>query len=203
MRILLISGSANPGGRCAEAISFSEKIIRKSGAEAVRYTVPNKAYACNGCEYCKKAGECIFKDLGELCKKAEHADAIMVFTPTHYLGASPALTAILSRLFMSNMNAVKGKPAAAVAVGRRAGLTSAISEVSKFFAFSASPVANGPYPAAYYGEGDDEGRESIELLTESLIWLTGAVESRKESKIEPPELIRRCKTDLKSARAER
>lgn len=203
MRILLISGSKNPNGRCAEAISFAEKIIQKHGAEAIKFTASNETNACIGCGHCKNNGGCIFGDLEELYKAAELADAIMIFTPTHYLGASPALTAMLSRLFMSKMGAVKGKPAATVAVGRRAGLTSAISEVSKFFAFSASPVANGPYPAAYYGEGDDEGRESIELLAESLVWLTGAVMARKESNYAPPELIRRCKTDLKSTRSER
>lgn len=202
MKILLISGSQNPRGATSEAVSFAEETILRLGKEVIKHTVSSVSWACTGCGYCKKNGECIASDLSSLYKKAETSDAIMIFTPTHYLGASPALTADLSRLFMSRMSAVKGKPAAVVAVGRRAGLTSAISEVLKFFSFSASPIANGPYPAAYYGKGDGEGRESVELLAESLVWLTDAVMRAKAQGLTPPSLERRCKTDLRSVRSE-
>ena len=202
MKILLISGSQNPLGSTSEAVSFAEKTILSLGAEVIKYTVPSTATACTGCGYCKKNGVCIVPDLSALYKKVEASDAIMIFTPTHYLGASPTLTAALSRLFMSRMGAVKGKPTAAVAVGRRAGLTAAASEVLKFSFFSASPIANGPYPAAYYGKGDEEGQESIELLAESLVWLTNAVMRAKAQGLTPPSLARKCKTDLRSVRSE-
>ena len=202
MRILLISGSRNTSGATAEAISFSEKIIYRSGAEAVIYTAPESVRACTGCGYCKKNGGCVFADLTELYEKAQICDSIMIFTPIHYLGASPSLTSVLSRLFMSKMSVVKGKPAAVIAVGRRAGGSSAIADIFRFFTFSASPIANSTYPAIYYGYGDAEGRESVELITDEIIWLTRSLSVAKECGIDAPELTRKCKTDLRSTRTE-
>jgi multimeric flavodoxin WrbA len=203
MKILLISGSQNPTGASAEAISFAEAVILRSGAEAIKYTAQKTTTACIGCGYCKRNENCVFSDLTELYEKLQISDALMVFAPTHYLGASPALTATLSRLFMSRMDLVKGKPAAAVAVGRRSGCASAIFDILRFFTFSASPIANGVYPAIYYGKGDAEGGESIELLTESLIFLIKSLTKAKEHGIEAPQLIRKCKTDLRSSSSER
>ena len=198
MQILLISASERSDGATAAALGIAKGVIEETGAACKQYTVPNRSYACSGCGACKRSGFCIHGDLDPLYELISESDGLMIATPTHYCGANPALSATLSRLFMSKIDIFKRKPAAFISVGRRAGLFPALADSERFFSFSASPIANGVYPAIYYGSGDTEGEESIVSLTENLLWLIEAITLMKKSGASEPRDRRSARTDLRS-----
>ena len=148
MNVLLLNGSAHAEGSTASALSLIAGELEKNGVDSTIFQLgAGPVHGCVGCFKCRTRGHCVFQDdiLPALVAAVEKADAIIIGTPVYYAGPSGALCAVLDRLFFSAGSALAKKPAAAVAVCRRAGATAAIDRLNKYFTINQMPVVSSTY----------------------------------------------------------
>lgn len=123
----------------------------RAGVEAERLWIRNKPVrGCIACEKCENTGRCAFTDdlANEIIERLLAADGLVVGTPVYFAGANGALLALLDRVFCAVSvygRQFAGKPACAMTTLWRAGSTSALDELSRYFAFSGMPVASSTY----------------------------------------------------------
>lgn len=89
-----------------------------------------------------------------------------------------ALLALLDRVFYAasvHGRQFAGKPACAVTTLWRAGSTSALDELSRYFTFSGMPVASSTYWSIMLNSGDDSfGEDTLRQLGENMACLAKA-----------------------------
>ncbi len=198
MNFLLINSSPNKNGVTYHALEEAKKIIDDLGGKSIIYWLGNSPrYACRGCGECKNTKKCIYNDLSDIENLLSEADGIIFGTPTHYAGASPALTAVLSRLCMSNKSLLQNKPAATIATARRGGAINSVTEVNKFFGFCSMITVGGCYPPIAYGKtADPEGLQNARSLARMLFYVSSCIKNGKENGIFPPEEESKIKTNI-------
>lgn len=131
---------------------------------------------CIACCRCKELGHCVFEDdlYSRLVESLKTADGIVVGTPVYYAGPNGSLCALLDHLFFSAGELLRGKPAAAVAVARRAGAIQAVDRINKYFEINGMPMPGSQYWNVAFGraEGDVkydlEGMQTMRLLGRNL-----------------------------------
>ncbi len=137
MKILTINGSPRLDGCTDRALREVEKTLAENGVEYERINIGNKDIrGCISCNYCRTHGRCVFSDqVNEVAPKFAAADGMIVGTPVYYAGANGQALAFLDRLFYSTAGTVDPtmKVGAAVISSRRAGSTSALDEINKYF----------------------------------------------------------------------
>ncbi len=190
MKILLISGSTKPDGATERAVIEAVSVFKENGISYEIFNLYSYPIAtCNGCGACRKGDGCIHKDWAtHLLDICVDFDGYIFFTPVHYGGATGTIKATMSRLFYSKKKCLEYKPAAAVAVSRRAGNITAIEEITRFFYFASMPIVTGIYPGVVYGatkeavESDKEGLANVRSIAENMIWLVRCIEAEKKLK---------------------
>ena len=126
------------------------------------------------------------------------ADGFIFGTSVHYAAASGAMTAFMDRLFYSefcgNLNkAFYLKPAAAVVVARRAGLTSTYDQLNKYFGLHEMPIISSRYWNLVYGtnaeeaEQDAEGMYTMRVLGENMAYFLRCREAADKLGVRLPE----------------
>lgn len=121
--ILALNGSPRAGSTEYALKKALEHIEGREGFQTEYMSLKGKKIQlCNGCGYCKKNKTwCVFKDdFQEMLEQFIKADAYLVGSPVYVYGATPQLSAFFARmrpLFHVIPEAVRNKPAAAVAVG--------------------------------------------------------------------------------------
>lgn len=191
MKILTINGSPKIKGGCTDrALQEVEKTLVENGVEYERINVGSKDLrGCISCNYCKEHGKCVFNDLvNETSSKLAEADGIIVGTPVYYAGSNGQLLAFLDRLFYSTFGVVDMtmKVGAAVISSRRAGSTSALEEINKYFTMNSMPVVSSTYWNEVHGntaeevEQDAEGLQTMRNLGRNTAFLVKAIKAQKE-----------------------
>lgn len=188
MKVLLINGSPRADGNTNIALEEMRRIFSAEGIECEIVHIGNKAVrGCIACGSCYKNGRCVFDDcVNEIAPKFEEADGLVVGSPVYYAQANATLVAFLTRLFYSSHFNKTMKVGAAVAVGRRGGLTATFDELNKFFAISGMPVASGQYWNGVHGrdkgeaESDAEGLQSMRTLARNMAFLMKSIALGKE-----------------------
>ena len=142
MKVLILNGSARANGCTARALEELEKILKEEGIETESILVGNQDIrGCIACGSCYKNGKCIFNDIvNEIAPKFAEADGIIIATPVYYAGSNGTLISLLDRLFYSTHFDKSMKVGAAVISSRRAGSTSALDEIYKYFGISNMPI---------------------------------------------------------------
>ena len=187
MKILLVSGATKKDGATARAVFEAERVLKDNNISYDVFNLSTSAITtCSGCGWCRSGNRCIHEDaatmLADICGEY---DGYIFFTPVHYGGATGAMKAALSRVFYSKKASVAGKPAAAVAVSRRAGNITAIEEITRFFLFASMPTVAGAYPGVVRGttreavENDSEGLQNVKSICENMIRLLRCIEIGK------------------------
>lgn len=151
MNVLLVNGSPHANGETAKSLKIIEKTLKSHGQAVTWFQL--KAAPVRGCiDCCKCAGthRCAFTDdqCNELIEAMLAADGIIIGTPVYFAGANGALCALLDRVFYAASNFGRlfaGKPAAAVATCWRAGGTSAMERINRYFTFSEMPIVSSNY----------------------------------------------------------
>ena len=193
MKILLISGSTKTGGATQRAVDEAASALKKNGVSYEIFNLYSELIAtCTGCGACRMGDGCIYDDaatdLGKICADF---DGYIFFTPVHYGGATGAIKAAMSRLFYSKKKCLEYKPAAAVAVSRRAGNVAALEEITRFFYFASMPIVTGIYPGVAYGTTkeevgcDSEGLAAVRSIAENMVWLIQCIEAGRRVGINP------------------
>lgn len=206
MKVLLFNGSAHIDGCTARALTELEKTLNDNGIDTERINVANKdVRGCIGCGFCREHGRCVFNDIvNEVASKLAEADGIVVGTPVYYAHSNGQVLAFLDRLFYSTMSTVNKtmKVGAAVISSRRAGSTSAMDEINKYFTISSMPVVSSTYWNEVHGysaadvDHDLEGLQTIRNLGRNMAFLIKAIQAQKNAEGSLPEQERKYFTNF-------
>lgn len=188
MKVLVFNGSAHINGCTARALTELEKTLNENGIETERIEVANKDLrGCIGCNYCREHGKCVFNDLvNETAPKLAECDGIVVGTPVYWAHANGQALAFLDRLFYSTFSTVDKtmKVGAAVLSSRRAGSTSAMEEINKYFTINSMPIVSSTYWNEVHGfsaddvEKDLEGLQTMRNLGRNMAFLIKAIKAQ-------------------------
>ena len=181
MKVLVLNGSPHKAGTTDKALSIVEAAMAESGVESERMWIGNRPVrGCIACEKCADTGLCTFTDdlANEIIERLLAADGLVVGTPVYFAGANGALLALLDRVFYAasvHGRRFAGKPACAVATLWRAGSTSALDELNRYFTFSGTPVASSTYWNLMLNSGDDSfGEDMLHQLGDNMARLVRA-----------------------------
>ena len=169
-KVLLVNGSPHRNGNTAAALRIAEKELAARGLEIKWFQLDAKPVrGCIDCGQCESTHRCAFKDdqCNELIEKILRVDAVIIGTPVYFAAPNGALCALLDRAFYATANygqLLKGKLAGSIATCWRAGATTAIDRLNKYFTFSQMHVVSSCYWPGYLGEEDEFGIEAIKTL---------------------------------------
>ena len=204
MKVLMLNGSPKANGNTYTALLEIGKQLNK---ENIEYEIVQIGGApmrdCIGCGRCTENG-CIFSDGGvnEFLAKAKEADGFVFGTPAYYAHPSGRILSFLDRVFYSGGRAFKFKPAASVAVARRAGTTASFDCLNKYFGISQMPVAGSTYWNNVHGavpgevSFDEEGMRTMRNLARNLAWMIRCFDAGKKNGIPLPETETGNKTNF-------
>ncbi|MDH7568045.1 MAG: flavodoxin family protein [Armatimonadota bacterium] len=128
MNILIVSGSRNPEGQTARAVSALVQGIGAAGGTCRQCFLPSmQIERCRQCEnngwgLCRSEGRCIIEDdFSALVAQIRAADAVVFATPVYYGDLSESLRAFLDRLRRTCTHdagkaGITGKPAVGICV---------------------------------------------------------------------------------------
>ncbi len=206
MKVLIFNGSAHINGCTARALTELENTLHDNGVDTELINIANRDIrGCIACNHCREHGQCVFNDIvNETAPKFAEADGIVVGTPVYYAHANGQAIAFLDRLFYSTMTTVDKtmKVGAAVISSRRAGSTSAMDEINKYFTISSMPVISSTYWNEVHGfkaadvDNDLEGLQTMRNLGRNMAFLIKAIRSQKEANGGVPEQERRYFTSF-------
>lgn len=178
----MINGSARAKGNTFRALTEIAKRLETHAIESEIVQIGSKPiHGCVGCSWCKREaiGKCVFND--DICNavsaKFAEASALIVGSPVYYGQPNGAVLSLVQRAFFSNGEAVRGKPAAAVAICRRGGATAAFETLNMPFQMMNMPVITSQYWNILYGREvgevllDAEGLQTMRTLADNLAWL--------------------------------
>lgn len=206
MKVLVINGSPHLNGCTARALSEVEKTLNDNGVDTEQINVGNKdVRGCIGCYYCRQHGKCVFNDIvNEIAPKFAEADGIVVGTPVYYAHSNGQILAFMDRLFFSTGTAFDAtmKVGASVISSRRAGSTSAMDEINKYFTIRSMPIVSSTYWNEVHGhkaeevEKDSEGLQTMRNLGRNMAFLIKAINAQKEKEGGVPEQEREFFTNF-------
>lgn len=187
MKVLILNGSPRPKGCTARALKEVETVLNEEGIETETILTGSQAIrGCIACNNCAKNGKCVFDDLvNEIAHKFEKADGIIIGTPVYYAGSNGNIISLLDRLFYSTHFDKTMKVGAAVVSSRRAGSTSAIDEIYKYFGISNMPIVSSSYWNEVHGktaeevEQDKEGLQTMRNLGRNMAFMIKAINLAK------------------------
>ena len=199
MKVLLINGSPHKNGCTYTALSEVEKTLNSEGIETEIYWIGNKPIGgCIGCYQCVKRKKCVFSDIvNEFTSKAAEYDGFIFGSPVYYSGMNGNLMSFMDRVFYSasaqDPHPFRLKPAAAVVSARRAGTTSALDQMNKYFLHQQMPIVSSRYWNMVHGNTpdevcqDEEGLQIMRYLGRNMAWMLKLIESGRQNGILPPE----------------
>lgn len=206
MKVLVFNGSAHVNGCTARALTELEKALNENGVETERIEVGNKDIrGCIGCNYCRKHGKCVFNDLvNETAPKFAECDGIVMGSPVYWAHSNGQALAFLDRLFYSTSPTIDRtmKVGAAVLSSRRAGSTSAMEEINKYFTMNAMPIVSSTYWNEVHGftaadvEKDLEGLQTMRNLGRNMAFLIKAIKVQAVAEGGVPKQERRFFTSF-------
>ena len=198
MKVLLINGSPHAQGCTARALEEVASALRGEGVEAEIFHIgTGPVRGCIGCGGCARRGDhrCVFGDdpVNEALEIAEGCDGFVFGSPVHYASAGGSITSFMDRMFYAGSALLRGKPAAAVASARRAGTTSTLDQLCRYFIIAGMPVVPSTYWPMVHGstpqevERDEEGLQVMRNLGKNMAYMVKAFALARESGLLPPE----------------
>jgi len=151
MNLLLVNGSPHKNGETARALRTIEKTVKQYGIDTIWFQLGTEPVrGCIDCCRCTSSHRCAFEDdsCNELIEKILQTDGVIIGTPVYFAGANGALCSLLDRVFYAASNFGRlftGKPAAAIATCWRAGGTSAMERINRYFTYSEMPIVSSNY----------------------------------------------------------
>ena len=193
MKVLLVNGSLREKGCTYTALCEVAKALNANGVETEIYWIGNASVTgCRGCGACRKLGKCAFDDgVNEFVQKASEFDGYVFGSPVYYASASGALVSFMDRAFYSGGKAMAYKPAAAVASCRRAGASTTLDVLNKYFTINNMQVVGSNYWNEVHGNKpeevmqDGEGLQTMRILGNNMAWLLKCLQLGKEAGLAP------------------
>lgn len=182
MKVLLVNGSPHEKGCTYTALQEIATTLNAEGIGSEIFQVGTKPLSgCTACRKCQELGQCVFSDrVNEFLAMAKDFDGFVFGSPVHYAAAGGAITSFMDRVFYADMLSGKKrfylKPAAAVVSARRAGTTTTLDQLNKYFAISEMPVISSRYWNMVHGRTpedvakDLEGLQTMRVLARNMAW---------------------------------
>lgn len=188
MKVLILNGSPRVNGCTARALEEVSKTLNEEGIETETIVVGNKdVRGCIACNSCAKTGKCVFNDIvNDIAVKFENVDGIIIGSPVYYAGSNGTIISLLDRLFYSTHFDKTMKVGACVLSSRRAGSTSAMDEINKYFTICSMPIVSSSYWNEVHGftasdvEKDKEGLQTMRNLGRNMAFMIKAIKLGKE-----------------------
>ena len=204
MKVLMINGSPNEHGCTFTALSEIAVSLTQEGIDSEIIWLGQRAImSCTACGICRKLGKCVNDDIvNEMAAKCAEADGFVFGSPVHYAGATGAITSFLGRLFFSNAQLLKLKPAAAIASCRRSGITSTLDQLNKFITINHMPLVSSQYWSGVHGFTPDDVRQDLEgmqimrTIGRNMAWLLKSIAAGKTAGVPMPEKEPRVATNF-------
>lgn len=203
MKVLMINGSPHENGTTSRALKEIANVLENEDIQTEIITIGDKKIVgCIACGACSKLGKCITNDIvNEIIDKLKNSDGLVVGSPVYYSSMNGSLKSLLDRVFFGK-SCFANKPAAAIAVARRAGTTETVDAINKYFMINNMPVVSSQYWNMAFGsnaeqvERDEEGMQTMRVLGQNMAWLLKCIESGKNNGIDPPVLDNHIKTNF-------
>ena len=198
MKVLLVNGSPHEHGCTYTALSEVAKTLTEENVETEIYWIGTKPIAgCIGCYKCKELKQCVFQDqINDFTKKAAEVDGFVFGSPVYFSGMAGGMMSFMDRAFFSASNQephpYRFKPAAAVVSSRRAGTTSALDQINKYFMYGQMPVISSRYWNMVHGKTpeqviqDAEGMQVMRVLGRNIAWFLKLKEAGEKAGVLPP-----------------
>ena len=196
MKVLLVNGGPHKEGCTYTALREVEKELNNEGIETEIFWVGVKPISgCIACGKCSEIGKCVFDDVvNEFAEKCKDADGFVFGTPVHYASASGSITSFMDRLFYSTSSDIfRLKPAATIVSARRAGTTSTMDQLNKYFSINQMPIISSRYWNMVHGNNpeevkqDEEGMQIMRILGRNMAYFLKCQEAGKKAGINMPE----------------
>ena len=168
MKVLLVNGGPHQKGCTYTALSEVAASLNEESIETDFYWIGNKPIGgCIGCFQCANKQKCVFDDtVNEFTALAADYDGFIFGSPVYYSGMNGSLMSFMDRVFFSasaqEPHPFRFKPAAAVVSARRAGTTSALDQINKYFFHQQMPIATSRYWNMVHGNTPEEVRQDEE-----------------------------------------
>ena len=199
MKVLLVIGSPHPKGCTYTALSEVASALNAEGIGTDFFWIGNKPIGgCIGCYQCAKKQKCVFDGkVNEFTALAADYDGFVFGSPVYFSGMNGSLMSFMDRVFYSasaqQPHPSRFKPAAAVVSARRAGTTSALDQMNKYFFHQQMPIATSRYWNMVHGNTseevrqDEEGLQVMRCLGRNLAWLLKLKEAGARNGIDDPK----------------
>ena len=200
MKVILVNGSPNEYGCTYTALSEAAKTLNEAGIGTEFFWIGKKPMqGCIACGGCWRKGKCVFDDkVNEFIELAHAADGFIFGSPVYFSGMNGSLMSFMDRAFFAGPRHPDGnpfafKPAAAVVSARRAGTTSAIDQINKYFLHGQLPIISSRYWNMVHGNTpeevmqDAEGLQIMRQLGRNMAWFLKLKESGSAAGIPLPK----------------
>ena len=208
VKVLLVNGSPNQAGCTYTALSEVAGALKEEGVKTDFLWIGKKPVnGCIGCRKCAELGKCVFDDMvNQFAAKAGEYDGFVFGSPVYYAGMNGSLKAFMDRLFFSASHSDPHpflfKPAAAVVSARRAGTTSALDQLNKYFLNCQMIVISSRYWNMVHGNTpeevrqDAEGLQTMRVLGRNMAWFLKLKEAGEKAGVPLPRQEERIATNF-------
>ena len=204
MKVLLVNGSPNEHGCTYTALAEIAKTLNEGGIGTDFLWLGNKPIGgCLDCGKCHSLGHCVMSDaVNEFTAIAGDYDGFVFGSPVYYSGMNGSMKSFLDRVFFSNGGKLRYKPAAAVVSARRAGTTSTLDQMNKYFQITEMPIISSRYWNMVHGNRpeevvqDLEGMQIMRTLGRNMAWFLKLKEAGDAAGIPYPEQEPRVGTNF-------
>ena len=201
MKVVLLNGSPHEKGTTFAALTEVANSLNANGIDTEIINVGNhEVSGCTVCCYCVKNNKCVKNDIvNEIIEKIQQADGVVVGSPVYFASLNGTLKCVLDRVFFAK-ESFANKPAAAVAVARRAGTTATLDIINKYFMINNMPVISSCYWNMVFGSDgeqakeDKEGMQTMRTLGENMAWIIKCIDAGKNAGVKLPNLEEKIKT---------
>ena len=209
MKVLLFNGSPHKDGCTFTALSEIQKTLKEEGVESEIYQIGlQQVSGCRACRACAKLGKCVINDgVNEFLEYARDFDAFVLGSPVYYAAAAGGAISFLNRAFFAAFMSGRGdiflhKPGAAIVSARRAGTTTTLDQLNKYFTITQMPIISGRYWNMVHGHTPDdvrkdlEGMQNMRILARNMAYYLKCIDAGKISGVIPPKQEETIYTDF-------
>jgi multimeric flavodoxin WrbA len=198
MHVILVNGSPHPEGCTYTALEEVARTLNTEGITTHIFQIGIKPIAgCKADKACVKTGRCSTSDcVNDFLDLAQNTDGFIFGSPVHYAAAGGAITSFMDRAFYADSCGRRGsfylKPAAAVVSARRAGTTTALDQLNKFFGIAQMPIISSQYWNMVHGstpedvKKDMEGMQTMRVLARNMAWFLKCKEAGAKTGVPLP-----------------
>jgi len=186
MKVLLINGSPHPHGTTRRALDEIAGVLEGHQIDTEIFTVGQKTiHGCIGCGKCDGHCTAFDDEVNEAIDKMAQADGLIIGAPVYFASPNGTVISFLDRMFYAGGGIFAGKPAACVAVARRAGTTASLDVLLKYPLIKGMPVIPSTYWPMVFGANaadaprDEEGMQVMRMLGRNMAWLLKCIELGK------------------------